>query len=154
MADIIELGPGPDVGRGQLRAVDRTVAADLHRIANHYVAEVGDFSRPAIGINRVAESIAADAGVRMNLAVLANPAVGADKNMRVQYGTRADPCRVLDHGVRADQTAVADLGSRPDHAIGSQKNPGAQNRVAAHDGGRLALAPLFESIALGIEVLE
>ena len=61
-----------------------------------HVAEMRDLSRPAVGIDRVAEAIAADAGVRMNLAVLADLAAGADENMRMQYGARADLRVVLD----------------------------------------------------------
>src|SRR5271168_2125383 len=154
VTDVVQLGTRPDVRRGQLGAVDRAVAADFHRIADDYIAQVVDFSRPSIRIHRVAEAIAADAGVRMNLAVLADPAVSADKYVRVQNRARADPCGVFDHGVRSDHAAVADFRARPDHAIGPQNDARAENRVAVNDSGRMSFAPLPESMALGIEVLQ
>src|SRR5271170_1431521 len=152
MTDVVELGPGSDVRRSQFRAVDRAIAADFHRVADHYIAEVRDLSGPAVRINDVAEAIAPDTGVRMHLAVLADVAIGADENLRMQNSPGADLGGVFDDGMGTDQTSIADFRVRPDHAIGPEIDTLADVRIAVHDGGRMVFAPLLESIALGVEI--
>src|ERR1700682_3277678 len=70
MTNIIQFGSGPDVGGRQRGAVDGAIAADFDSVADDDVAEVRDFSRPAVRIHGVAEAVAADAGMRMYLAVI------------------------------------------------------------------------------------
>jgi hypothetical protein len=154
MADIIQLGAGSDVGRCQRGAVDGAIAADFDPVADYHIAEVRDFSRPAVRIHGVAEAIAADAGMRMYLAVIADPAAGTDEDMRVQHASVADPGIVLDDGVSADHAVVADARTRPDDAIGPEEGPLADRGIRMHHYGRMAFAPLSESIALPVEVFQ
>src|SRR6267142_6093545 len=96
-----------------------------------------DFSRPAVRFHGVAEAVAADAGVRMYLAVLPDLATGAHENMRMQHGSLADPRIVLYDRVSADHAAVADAGMRPDHAIGPEVDPFADRGVRVHHRRRM-----------------
>jgi hypothetical protein len=152
MTDVVQLGPGSNMSRGQGCAIDRAVAADFHAIADFDVAQMRNLSRPAVGIHRVAKAIAADTGVRMNLTIFADLARRTHKNMRVQDAARADLCRTFDDTVRADQAPIADIRSCANHAIGSQERTLADGGVAMHDRRRMKLAPLRESPGLAVEV--
>ena len=154
MTNIIQLGAGSDVGRRQRGAVDCAIAADLDSIADDDVAQVRDFSRPPVRIHGVAEAIAADAGMRMYLTVIADPATGTDEDMRVQHASVADPGVVLDDGVSADHAVVADARTRSDHAIRPEEGALSDRGIRVRHRSRMALAPLSESIALPVEVFQ
>ena len=70
------------------------------------IAEMRDFARLAVCVHRVAEAVAADAGVRMNFAVLAQLAGGTQKNVRMQNAARTDLGAILHDRVRANHAAV------------------------------------------------
>src|ERR1700730_460023 len=53
MTSIVQFGPGSDVGGCQRGAVDGAITADFDSVADFYVAEVRDFSRPAVRIHGV-----------------------------------------------------------------------------------------------------
>src|SRR6266850_1314927 len=142
VADIVQLGAGADVGGRERGAVDGAVAADFDPVADYHIAEVRDFSRPAVRVHGIAEAVAADAGMRMYLTLVADPAPGTDEDMRVQHGS------VADHAV------VADARTGPDDGIGPEKGPLADRGIRMHHGGRMAFAPLSESIALPVEVFQ
>src|SRR5450631_37498 len=154
VTDIVQLGPGSNMSRGQRRAIDSTVAADFHPVPDLDIAQMRDLPRLAVSIDGVAKTIAADTGMRMNLAIFADLASGTYKNMRVQDTTRADPCRILNNAVRADQTSIADMCSCADHAIRPKKHTLADAGVAVHNGGRMKFTPLRESARFAVEVLE
>src|SRR5271165_3940819 len=137
VANIVELRARADIGRGERRAVDRAVSADLDRIADLHVAEVRDLARLAVRIHGIAESVAADRRMRMDLAILTDLAARAYEHMRMQHGPRADSRLVFDDDVRADQTVGADLRMRADDAVRAETNALADRRVRMHDCGRM-----------------
>ncbi len=154
VTNVIQLGPGSDVGGCQRGAVDGAITADFDSVADLNIAQVRDFSRLAVGIHGVAEAVAADAGMRMYFAVITDLAAGAHENMRVQHGSLADSGIVLDDSVSADHALVPDARMRADHAIGSKVCPLADRGIRVHHRGRMAFAPLSEPIAFPIEVFQ
>src|SRR5258708_18781780 len=154
MTNVFQFGARANVRRGQGCPVDGTVAANVHSIADDDIAQVRDLARLAGGIEGIAETVAADAGVRMNLAILAELAAAADKHLRMQDAARTDRGSILDHGVRTDHAVIADIRARADHTIGPQEHALADYRIAMHDRGRVTLAPLGEPRGLVVEVLQ
>ena len=142
------------IGRCQLRAVDRTVAADLHLVADDHVAEVRNLLRPSARAHGITEPVTADAGVRMHLAVAPDFTAGAHEHVRVQRRSSTDAHVVLDDDMGTDAAAVADGGVGADHAVGTQQHVGPYRGCRVHDGRRMTHAPLRESLALAVEVLE
>src|SRR3979490_2173862 len=53
MANVVQLGPGTNMSRGQGRTIDGAVAADFHAIADDDVAEMRDLARFAVGIHGI-----------------------------------------------------------------------------------------------------
>jgi hypothetical protein len=117
MADIVELCARPDVRRGESRAIDGTVATDFHFVTDFHGAELGNLSGPSRGVLRVAKSIGANGGVRVDFAGIANLTGCTDKNVWMQDRGGPDPRVVLDYGMRADETAIANRHSGANHAI-------------------------------------
>src|SRR6202011_4835642 len=142
VAYVVELGTGSNMRRGQGCAIDRAVAADFDPIADLHIPQVRDLARPSVRIHGVAKAIAADTGMRVNLAIVTNLAGGTDKNMRVQNGARPDLCRILDNGMRSDHASIADDRAGADDAIRAEKCSLADSGVAMHDCRRMMLAPL------------
>ena len=64
------------------------------------------------------------------------------------------PGIVLDDRVSADHAVVADACTRPDGGIGPEEGPLADRGIRMHHYGRMAFAPLSESIALPVEVFQ
>src|SRR5207244_4801081 len=62
---VVDLGPAPDHGRAQRRAVDGGIGADLDLVLEHDGADLGDLA-DAVGEREVAEPVAPDyrAGVQ------------------------------------------------------------------------------------------
>src|SRR5258708_13157136 len=118
--------------RGKGGAFDRAVAPVSHAVADFDVAKMRNLSRPAVGIHRIAKAVAADTGVRMNLAIFADFARRTHKNMRVQDAARADPCRTFDNTVRADQAPIAHIRSCANHTAGSHDRTLADRSVSMH----------------------
>ena len=134
--------------------VDGAIAADFDSVADFDVAEVRYFPRPAVGVYGIAEAVAADAGMRVYLALIADPAAGAHENMRMQHGSIADPGIVFHHRMRADHAVVADARAGPDHTVGAEKRPFADRGIRVHHRGGMAFPPLSEPIALPVEVFQ
>ena len=151
VADVVDLRAGADVGRGQGATVDRAVAADLDGIADRDDAKVRNLLRAAAGADRVAEAVAADGGVRMDLAVFADDAARPYKDVRVQCRARTDARVVFDDRMRADATALADRRPGTDHAVRAEQHVPADHGRLVHHGRRVAIAPLREPRALGVE---
>jgi hypothetical protein len=124
------------------RQVARSIAqcCRFHAVADFDVAQMHNLSRPAVGIHRIAEAIAADTGVRMtNLRRLARR---TNENMRVQM-LRAPIFALLRRRSGTDQAAIADFPPPPITPCG----PGITvtgGGVAMHDGW-MKFAPLRES---------
>src|SRR6202030_3196326 len=81
MTNVVELAPGTDMRRRQGRTIDGAIAADFHSIPDFDVAQMRDLARLAVRIHGIAESIAADTGMRMKFAIFADLAGGADKHL-------------------------------------------------------------------------
>src|SRR6202034_3272992 len=154
MTNVIQLGAGSNVRGCQRGAVDGAIAADFDSVADIDIAEMRDLPRAPVGSDGIAETIAADAGVGMDLAIIADPAAGTHENMRMEHRSFADPSIVFDDGVSTDLAVVADVGMRADHGIGSEENPFADHGIRVHHGRRMAFAPLRKSITLPVEILQ
>src|ERR1035441_1097988 len=154
VANVVELGARTDMSGGERRTVDGAIAADFHAIADPDVAEVGNLARRAVGLDRIAETVAAYGSMRMNFAIPAYFACRADEHMRMDHAPGAQMRVVFYDRMRADHAAIADDRVRPDDAIGSEKHTVADLRIGMHHRGRMALPPLREVQRLLIEVLE
>lgn len=82
VANIVELGAGPDIGRGECGAIDSAVTADLNPITNLHITQMRNSARRAIRIYRIAETVTADAGVRVHLAFATDPTRGLIAELR------------------------------------------------------------------------
>src|ERR1700733_1472396 len=92
VADVVQLRAGANVRRGQGRSINRAIAADLDAVADDDIAEMRDFARLARGIHRITKPVAANAGVRMNLAIIADLASRPHEHVRMQDAARTDYC--------------------------------------------------------------
>src|SRR6267142_1277303 len=88
MANIVEFGARTNVRGGERGTVHGAVASDFDIIVNLDVAEMTDFSRAPVGAYGIAEAVAADGGVRMNLAILADLAVESHEHLGMYDRTR------------------------------------------------------------------
>src|ERR1700723_2673576 len=113
-----------------------------------------DLARLAVCVPRVAKAVAADAGVRMNLAILAQLAGGAEEYVRMQNAARTDLGPILDDPVGANQAVIANIRARSDDAIGTQKHALAEYCIAMHHCRRVALAPLRKAARFAVEILQ
>src|SRR5450631_4718798 len=59
VANVVELGARTDMSGGERRTVDGAIAADFNAIADPDVTEVGNLARRAVGLDRIAEAVAA-----------------------------------------------------------------------------------------------
>jgi len=143
MANIVEFGARTNVRGGERGTVHGAVASDFDIIVNLDVAEMTDFSRAPVGAYGIAEAVAADGGVRMNLAILADLAVESHEHLGMYDRTRTDTGAAFDDGMRPDQATFADHGAGSDDAIGPQMRSFADLRFRMHHGGRVPFAPLF-----------
>src|ERR1700758_289591 len=110
MADVVQLGPGANVRRGQGRAVDGAVAADLHVVAYHDVPQVRNLAGAPVGAGSIPKSVAAHGGMRMNFAIIADPAAGPDEDLRMNDRAFADRGVVFDDRVGSDHAVASDGG--------------------------------------------
>src|ERR1700735_1734686 len=113
-----------------------------------------DLARLTGCVHRVAKAVAANAGMRMDLAILAHLACGAEKYMWMQNAARTDFGRILHHRVSANQAAIANARSGANDTIGTEIHSLADNCIAMHDRRRMTLSPLRKSARLAVEVLQ
>src|SRR5580700_10341134 len=154
MADVVELRSRPDVGGGEGRAIDGAVAAYFYLITNLNDAKLWDFSGSPGGVLRVAKSIRADGGMRVNLARVADLATRANEDVSMQDRARPNKGVVFHHRMRTDETAGADRRPCADHAVGTENYVLPKYGAGMHYRGGVAFAPLRKALGLTIEVFE
>src|SRR5271166_6113393 len=84
VANVVELRARANIRRGQRRAIDRAISADLDRISDLHVSEVRDLARRTVRLQAVPEAVAADRRMRMDLAVIADLAARPHEYLRMK----------------------------------------------------------------------
>ena len=119
--EVINFCAALDNRRIEAGAIDTSVGADFHIVADFYVTDLRNFFALAVDF-KVAKAVGADDGARMDGDALANFDALANGDVWIKKTIVTDFCKVSNITESADDAVIADGGAFFNDGVGLDRN--------------------------------